>query len=58
MANTAPHPVPPADGFVVEVGGKFISAYRSLTAALQAGLQLKNENAQAPVKVYEAKERM
>ena len=51
-AQTAPH-----DGFIVEVGGKFVSEYHSLTAALKAGLELKHRDAQAQVKVYDAKER-
>jgi hypothetical protein len=45
------------DGFIVEVGGKFVSEYGSLTAALKAGLELKQRDAQAQVKVYDAKDR-
>jgi hypothetical protein len=45
------------DGFIVEVGGQFVSEYGSLTAALKAGLELKQRDAQAQVKVYDAKER-
>lgn len=43
--------------YVVEVGGKCISQFCSLTAALSAGLKLKRENAGAQVKVYDARER-
>ncbi len=45
------------DGFIVEVGGEFVSEYGSLTAALKAGLELKHRDARAQVKVYDAKER-
>jgi hypothetical protein len=44
-------------GYVVEVGGRFVSEYGTLTAALRAGLELKHRDAQAQVKVYDAKER-
>ncbi len=43
--------------YVVEVGGKCISQFGSLTAALSAGLKLKRENAGAKVKVYDAREK-
>jgi hypothetical protein len=46
------------DGFIVEVGGQFVSEYGSLTAALKAGLELKHRDAKAQVKVYDAKDRM
>jgi hypothetical protein len=46
-----------ADGFIVEVGGQFVCEYESLTAALKAGLELKQRDAKAQVKVYDAKER-
>ena len=55
--QNAPAQSPPHDGFVVEVGGQFVSEYDSLTAALRAGLELKHRDAQAQVKVYDAKER-
>lgn len=45
------------DGFIVEVGGQFVSEYGSLTAALKAGLELKQRDAKAQVKVYDAKDR-
>jgi hypothetical protein len=45
------------EGYIVEVGGKFDSEYGSITAALKAGLQLKNKSAQAQVKVYDTNER-
>lgn len=57
MPNAAPNHAPSPEGFVVEVGGQFNSEYGSLTAALRAGLALKSTNAQAQVKVYDAKER-
>ncbi|MDO9411174.1 MAG: hypothetical protein Q7T81_01185 [Pseudolabrys sp.] len=45
------------DGFIVEVGGQFVSEYGSLTAALKHGLELKQRDAKAQVKVYDAKDR-
>ncbi len=54
----SPARIVPHDGFIVEVGGKFVSEYHSLTAALKAGLELKHRDAAAQVKVYEAKERV
>jgi len=57
MQNTAPGRATPHDGFVVEVGGKFNSEHGSLTAALKAGLELKNKNSQIPVRVCDANER-
>ena len=47
-----------SDGFVVEVGGRFVCEFPSLTAALKAGLELKARDAGAQVKVYDAKERL
>ena len=47
----------PSEGYIVEVGGKFDSEYGSITAALKAGLQLKNKCSQAQVKVYDTNER-
>lgn len=52
-SNTSSHA-----GYVVEVAGRFDSEYGSITAALNAGLELKHKNAQAEVKVYDASERM
>ena len=52
----ANHAVPP-EGYVVEVGGKVVSEYGTLTAALSAGLELKNRDSKAQIKVYDAKER-
>ncbi len=57
MPNAAAHQVPSHEGYVVEVGGQFVSEYGSLTAALRAGLELKSRDAKAKVKVYDAKER-
>ena len=45
-------------GYVVEVGGRIDSEYGSITAAQNAGLELKHKNAQAEVKVYDASERI
>lgn len=54
-------PIPAAahlcEGYVIEVGGEFNSEYGSITAALKAGLELKNKSSDAQVKVYDAKER-
>lgn len=58
MQNPVPADVLPPEGYVVEVGGEFNSEYGSLTAALKAGLQIKNKNAEVQVKVYDAKERL
>jgi hypothetical protein len=48
---------PAREGYIVEVGGKFDSEYGTITAALKAGLELKNKSSQAQVKVCDAKER-
>ena len=57
MPDAAVMHAPPADGYIVEVGGQFVSEYGTLTAALRAGLELKNRDAKAKVKVYDARER-
>jgi hypothetical protein len=61
MGDLMPNPVQDnghaREGYIVEVGGKFDSEYGSITAALKAGLQLKNKSAQAQVKVYDTNER-
>jgi hypothetical protein len=57
MRNAAASQIPPYEGYVVEVGGEFMSEYGTLTAALRAGLEFKNRDAKAQVKVYDAKER-
>ena len=58
MPDTAEHTTTAPDpDFVVEVGGRCISHFCSLTAALSAGLKLKGENAGAKVKVYDAREK-
>ena len=57
MQNPVPADALSPEGYVVEVGGEFNSEYGSLTAALKAGLQIKNKNAEVQVKVYDAKER-
>jgi hypothetical protein len=57
-ATTSPPSAPMSDpNYVVEVGGRRISQFGSLTAALSAGLTLKGQNAGAEVKVYDARER-
>ncbi len=57
MENPIPAYVPPCEGYVVEIGGQFNSEYGSITAALKAGLELKNKDSHAQVKVYDASER-
>ena len=58
MPDTAEHTTAaPNSDFVVKVGGRCISHFCSLTAALSAGLRLKGENAGAKVKVYDAREK-
>ena len=57
MKNPVPAHERPSEGFVIEVGGQFNSEYGSLTAALKAGLELRNKNSQSQVKLYDAKER-
>lgn len=59
LPMTASPPAAPAGdpGYVVEVGGRPVSQFCSLTAALSAGLALKGQNAGAQVKVYDARER-
>ena len=57
MQKSLPGDHLPAEGYVVEIGGKFDSEYATFTAALKAGLELKNKNAQVRVKIYEATER-
>ena len=58
MPDTAQLPTSGAVGdFIVEVGGRRISHFVSLTAALSAGLKLKRENVGTPVKVYDAREK-
>jgi len=56
--TASPPSVPASDpSYIVEVGGQCVSQFGSLTAALSAGLALKSQNAQAQVKVYDARER-
>lgn len=57
MQNPIPAYVPPCEGYVVEIGGQFNSEYGSFTGALKAGLELKNKDSHAQVKVYDANER-
>ncbi|MCW5693421.1 MAG: hypothetical protein KIT48_13765 [Pseudolabrys sp.] len=58
MPDTAVTPTTAHDpDFVVELAGKRISHFCSLTAALSAGLKLKRENAGVTVKVYDAREK-
>lgn len=57
-ATASPPSVPAAEPtYVVEVGGRCVSQFGSLTAALSAGLTLKGQHAGAEVKVYDARER-
>ncbi len=57
MQNPIPADALQPEGYVVEVGGQFNSEYGSLTAALRAGMELKNKDSHIQVKVHDAKER-
>lgn len=57
MQNPVPSTVVPAEGYVVEIAGQPNLMYRTFTAALKAGLELKHKDSHAEVKVYDAKER-
>jgi hypothetical protein len=57
MENSGTNKAAACEGFIVEIDGQFDSKYGSITAALNAGLELKHKNAQAEVKVYDANER-
>jgi hypothetical protein len=57
MKNAIPANVLAAEGYIVELGGKFDSEYGTFMAAVKAGLELKNKYSQAQVKVYDANER-
>ena len=46
----------PSEGFVVELDGQFISEYGSITAALNAGLTLKQRAGGHEVRVRDAQE--
>ncbi len=54
-------PIPAAahlcEGYVIEVGGEFNSEYGSITAALKAGLELRRNDGEHEVRVYDAQER-
>ena len=56
MKNAIPANVLAAEGYIVEIGGKFDSEYGSFMAAVKAGLELRNKYSQAQVKVYDANE--
>jgi hypothetical protein len=57
MQNAAARHDADHDCYVVEVGGKFVSEYGTLKAALNAAFAFKNRDAKAQVKIYDAKER-
>jgi hypothetical protein len=57
MQNPVPSAVLPAEGYVVEIAGQPNSTYRTFTAALKAGLELKHKDSHVEVKVYDASER-
>jgi hypothetical protein len=57
MQSFIPDNAHPCEGYIIKVGGKFDSEYGTYTAALKAGLQLKNKSSEAQVKVYDTKER-
>ena len=46
----------PADGFVLEIDGKFKKEYETSEAAMKAALELKNKYPPIQVNVYDAKE--
>jgi len=48
----------PREGFVVEIDGRFVSEYGSITAALNAGLEAKQKQGAREVRVYDAQERV
>ena len=45
----------PTEGYILEVDGKFKTAFESSEAAMKAGLELKTKYPQIQVKVYDAK---
>lgn len=57
MPNIVANDAAAGADFVVELGGKFNAAYGTLTTALCAGLELKNKDEHADVKVYDRNER-
>jgi hypothetical protein len=57
MQNPIPDNGHACEGYVVEVSGKFDSEYGTITAALKAGLELKNKSSEVQVKVYDTKDR-
>ena len=57
MPTIVPNDAAAGADFVVELGGKFKAAYGTLTTALCAGLELKNKDENADVKVYDRNER-
>lgn len=57
MQNPVPTTVRPSEGYVIEVGGTFDSEYGTFTAALKAGLELKNKDSGIQVRVYDVTER-
>jgi hypothetical protein len=46
----------PPENFIVEIDGKFESAYGTLTGALKAGLELRQKFPQSQVKVRDSNE--
>ncbi len=60
LPATASPPFAPTSepSYIVEVGGRCVSQYGSLTQALSAGLTLKGKDAGLQVKVYDARERV
>ena len=51
MKNLILSNVPPCEGYIVEVDGKFESEYGTLTGALKAGLELREKFPHNQVKV-------
>jgi hypothetical protein len=56
MENSVLTKVSPSERYVVEIGGKFASEYRTFTAALKAGMDLKNKDSKIQVRVHDATE--
>ena len=51
-----PANVLPAEGYVLEVDGKFKTEYKTSEAAMKAGLELKKKYPPIQVKIFNAKE--
>ena len=56
MKNHILSNVPPCEGYIVEIDGKFESEYGTLMGALKAGLELREKFPHVQVKVHDANE--